>query len=209
MNIPKPTPRISVNKTSIPTSCDPDVPGDDVGDRDASCQLIGPGSIFGDFEVINGGSSIGGALGNRASCLDLVDGKGEHRRGYRCVPESETRLRSLTLEYRGDDCDLTSSGQSHKVRCRNRGLLPEVAQIRIRGGGDDYFDDSHVTVGSEIVLTPPDPDSSLPDDCRVRIENSQGKLIQVLRFHTSCSEPLGPGDQFGSLRVKSLVTQPK
>ena len=32
--------------------------------------------------------------------------------------------------------------------------------------------------------------------------------VQTLRFHTSCSQPLGVGDQFGSLRITGWTPRP-
>ena len=212
LNIANPTASISVNGTTIPTSCGLDDAADgDVGDGDDPCklQLIGPGSIFGDFEVINGISSIGGPL---VGCTDPLNDPGldrpSHSGGY-CSPQSATSLRSLTLEYRGDNCDFTNNQQSGKVRCRVRGAVPEVAQIRVMGEAQVYFDGSNVSLGSEILLTPPDPGSPMASDIKVRIENRRGKPVQLVKFHSSCSEPLKRGDQFGSLLVKDLVDKPK
>ncbi len=214
VNISDPTPSIQVNDTTIPTSCGSDVSrdgDDDVVDRLSPCKVIGPGRIFGDFEVVNGVSSIGGPLVRATDCTDSQD-QGidhlSHSDGY-CLPKSASALRSLTLEYRGEDCDFTTNQQSGKVKCRARGSLPKVAQIRITGGGRVYFDGSNVSLGSEIVLTPPDSGSPMAPDIKARIENRRGKLVQLVKFHSSCSEPLERGDQFGSLLVKELVATPK
>ncbi len=212
VNIPKPTPSISVNKTKIPTSCGREVLGKDGDDEKSdACKVTAPGRLFGKFEIVNGVSSVGGPLAKGARCPDLVDAKDPYRPdqgGDYCLPESETRLRSLTLEYTGKRCDSTSSKQSRRG-CRGRGSLPKVAQIRATGGGRVYFDGSNVSVGSQIRLTSPDPHRPLARDTRVQIENGRGRRVQLLRFHTSCSKPLKRGDQFGSLLVTELETVPE
>ena len=216
INISNPTPSISVNGTMIPTFCRPDATAaaagdDDIGDGRDRCKLkfIAPGSIFSDFEVMNGISSRGGPL---VGCTDLLEDPGLDRsidNGGYCSPQSATSLRSLTLEYSGDNCDFTNNQQSGKVRCRVRGSVPEVAQIRVMGGTQVYYRGSNVSVGSEILLTPPDPRTPLARNTKVRIKTRRGKLVQLVRFHSSCSEPLERGDQFGSLVVKDLVAMPR
>ncbi len=213
VNIPEPTPSISVNKTKIPTSCDTDgFSEDNAGDESGPCEVFGAGSIFGDFEVANGVSSIGGPLPKSARCSDSTDDKnldGSGHSGRYCLPANETRLRSLTLEYTADDCDFTNNRQSGKVKCRDRGALPELAQIQVIGGGEVYFDGSYVSVGSQILLAPRKPGRPIAGNTRVRIKNEQGTLVQRVRLHTSCSKPLERGNQFGSLLVKDLKTVAK
>ena len=43
----------------------------------------------------------------------------------------------------------------------------------------------------------------------VKIYNASGTLIQTVKFHTSCSQLIAVGDEFGSLEIVSGVNVPK
>ena len=222
-NLPDAKSSVRVNDTEVPTYCPPRVSVGSTGKNvDAggsggdACETIAEGSFFGEFEVVNGISMIGGAFcrstpSSLRGCRD-ADGDLGNDNGEYCFSGSRSRLQSITLEYTGDNCDSTNNTQSGRVRCRDRRRRsrPEVVQIRARADGRAYFDGSSVSLGSEMVLTGSDHgDQPLFRNIRFRIKNSRGKLVQCVRFDTSCSMPLHRGDQFGSLRVKNLVMVPR
>jgi hypothetical protein len=41
----------------------------------------------------------------------------------------------------------------------------------------------------------------------VHILDEQGQTLQTVKFHTSCSQPLNVGDQFGSLLLDDFVAE--
>lgn len=47
----------------------------------------------------------------------------------------------------------------------------------------------------------------LSSETWVHIDGLDGSRLQVVRFHTSCSQPLFHGDQFGSLRLEACLSE--
>ena len=130
---------------------------------------------------------------------------------YYCSPDSDTKLQSIVLEYTGEDCDSTENNQS-RVPCKDLRSLPNHVQIsatgREKGDKYTYFDSSSVFEGDEITLTPEAVNGIMVKTTVVRIYDAQ-ELAQYVRFHTSCSQSLEVGDQFGSLLVKAITTVPE
>ena len=52
-------------------------------------------------------------------------------------------------------------------------------------------------------------DDDLSSNTFVHIFDMEGgSLLQTVKFHTSCSQPLSLGDQFGSLLLEGFVPKP-
>jgi len=169
-----------------------------------SCsQPIGPGLRFGDFEVVGGRSLKGGPL-----CpLDPPDVSG----GDFC--ETYGRPKGLVMTYTGDDCSATHHSQdAGKVVCSTTGALPSTAHLVVtdsatEGAGHKWFD-GMVPVGGEFTLDAAnDGATSLATNTWVYVYNGQ-VLVQKVQFHTSCSQPLLMGDQFGSVRLEGFIPRP-
>ena len=47
----------------------------------------------------------------------------------------------------------------------------------------------------------------LENDTWLHIFSSTGTLLQTVKFHTSCSQPLMVGDQFGAARLQTFVAE--
>ena len=53
-----------------------------------------------------------------------------------------------------------------------------------------------------------DGETKLKAETHVFIYTSDGQtLLQTIEFHTSCSQPLGAGDQFGSLLMVDFIPE--
>jgi hypothetical protein len=65
-----------------------------------------------------------------------------------------------------------------------------------------------VTVGGSATASAATAGKSkLPPDILFKVyKESNNTLLQKIQFHTSCSEPLNVGNQFGSLKLTSLTT---
>jgi hypothetical protein len=50
-------------------------------------------------------------------------------------------------------------------------------------------------------------ENKLKAETHVFIYDLQDNLLQTIEFHTSCSQPLGAGDQFGSLLMVDFIPE--
>jgi len=116
----------------------------------------------------------------------------------------------MTLEYTGQDCAASSHTQeAKKVSCDGDPAFAEPVSVLVmdKKGKKTYASQTGILVGDSIVV---DADNAgkdtLDSEVRVYIDNAAGETIQEIRFHTSCSQPLNVGDQFGSLLLTSLTS---
>jgi hypothetical protein len=115
----------------------------------------------------------------------------------------EGDLTELVLNYTGEGCDATSTSQDpDKYDCDgDPGFAGNVRVLVTNGGNEVYADVSGVAVGDPIVAT-----GDFANQTFITIFSSGGTVLQELDFHTSCSEPLGPGDQFGAMLVTGITS---
>jgi hypothetical protein len=110
---------------------------------------------------------------------DVCDGKG--------------KLSTLTMLYTGDNV-LDHTQASGKVNVS--GDPGFASPVHITAGA--YFDGT-VNLGATFII-----DGSalkLGSNTNVLIKDLTGKLLQEIDFHTSCSQPLELGDQFGAIQL--------
>lgn len=118
-------------------------------------------------------------------------------------------------------CCGSNSQAAGKVKCCNDTSITfpvaEGTMVHIVvNDKDKYWDNTSnvffngdVTAGKTFVIDATKlGKNTLPADIRVHIYKD-GTWIQSVKFHTSCSQPLAEGDQFGSLKVDELVLVPK
>ncbi|MCZ6766555.1 MAG: hypothetical protein O7D32_06450, partial [bacterium] len=119
------------------------------------------------------------------------------------------KLRALAMEYTGDGCDATSHGQkTDKVSCSGDPMDEMMVRIVAADKQDlgnsktkVWFDDV-VELNDEFEIDAANAgDDGLKSVTYVTIFNMNGDVLQTANFHTSCSQPLRLGDQFGSLSV--------
>jgi hypothetical protein len=67
--------------------------------------------------------------------------------------------------------------------------------------GTIWFDGT-VALGETFVI---DPATTFGTNTWVQISSTSGTVLQTITFHTSCSQPLRPGDMYGSLRLEGCI----
>ncbi len=158
---------------------------------------IGPGSVFGDFEVVEAFSKDGGRVcpaGQEEDCDDLCDAG---------------KPRVAMMEFTGADCSATSNSQDPtKISCADFGVLPATVRIVAsdKENPDDtraktWFDGTVALNGTFGIDATNAGANRLKANTWVHIYALDGTLLQSVKFHTSCSQPLELGDQFGSLSL--------
>ncbi|MHC5002866.1 MAG: DUF7467 domain-containing protein, partial [Planctomycetota bacterium] len=172
-----------------------------------SCsQPLGPGDQFGSMLVVAMTSTNGGSVelpgdGPDDECIT----------SFTPTPAvCDGKLLVLELQYTGDDCGATSHAQDPgKVDCDDFGPLPAVAHIVVtdKDGNKVYADVSGVAIGDVVTATASNAgEDDFTSDSKVWIYDESGELAQSVKFHTSCSQPLAPGNQFGGVLVVGLVS---
>jgi hypothetical protein len=140
-------------------------------------------------------------------CPSTTGGGGGGSGGSDCCDANSGKPKSLTLQYTGQGCSSTSTSQSgDKYSCSDSGGGPNgdqqvfiIANEKADGTGITYFS-GNVNLGATFTATA--PSSSLPTNTYFIVYASQGGTpLQQLKIHTSCSAPIVPGDQFGSLKL--------
>lgn len=152
---------------------------------------IGPGLVSGDFEVVSGYSKYG---------MELCP-----------VPESGWcelgKPRVLTVQYSGQGCEFSNHNQDPgKVECSGDPAFTSPVTILVTDKRDPDDPKAKIWFDGQVDLDATfDIDAGnagegkLKTDTFVHIFDLQGNLLQFVRFHTSCSQPLEEGNQFGSL----------
>jgi len=128
------------------------------------------------------GSSGSGSGSNSGDCCDQ-GGKPEQ----------------ITFRYVGGSCSSSTDSQGSKFDCDGGSATAGSVYIEV----DDFFDGT-VNLGETFTL---DSDGDKFDSgTEIIIRTSQGgSRLQTLDFHTSCSAPIVPGEQFGALLLERVV----
>jgi hypothetical protein len=110
----------------------------------------------------------------------------------------------LTMRYTGDNVN-DNSQDPRKVVISGDPLFASpvyiVASEKDNGGGKVYFD-GVVNLDEDFVIDATLPgDTELRADTRVTVYDLSENVLQSIKFHTSCSQPLEFGDQFGSIQL--------
>lgn len=120
------------------------------------------------------------------------------------------KLTQLTLRYTGEGCEATEHNQRPgKVICEGDANDAEPVRILVtdKDGGRVYADVPSVPLDGEIVAAAENAgENHFKAETRVTIFNADGVEIESVLFHTSCSQPLAPGNQFGSMFVQGMIT---
>lgn len=158
---------------------------------------IGPGMVFGEFEVVEGYSRNGGLLcpAENGECGD----------GWCELGKAQ----ALTVQYTGESCSATSHNQDpEKVQCE--GDPASLARVHIlvvdkENPTDEkaktWFD-GEVDLNGDFMMDAANAgESKVGAKTFAFIYDLEGNLLQFVEFHTSCSQPLGEDDQFGSLKL--------
>ena len=115
-----------------------------------------------------------------------------------CCDQIGGKPNSMILRYVGGGCSGSNNPQEGKATCSGNAGSTSPVNIKLskdaNGGGDIFFSGS-VALNEDFTVT-----GSFGSQTYYTINNSQ----ESGGFHTSCSKPLGVGDQFGSLLVVGL-----
>ena len=105
----------------------------------------------------------------------------------------------ITFRYVGGSCSSSTDSQGSKFECDGGSATAGSVYIEI----DDFFDGT-VNLGETFTI---DSDGDkFSSATEIIIRSSQGgSRLQTLDFHTSCSAPIVPGEQFGALLLERVV----
>jgi hypothetical protein len=75
-------------------------------------------------------------------------------------------------------------------------------------GGAKVWHDDQVMLGSTFLIDATlAGDTKLPAETWVHIFDTSDNLLQTVRFHTSCSQPLNEFDQFGAILLLDFIPE--
>jgi hypothetical protein len=137
-----------------------------------------------------------------------------------CLPplspccENGEKIRVLSMQYTADDCSATHHDQDPgKVTCTDFGPLPDTVFILstdkddpAHGGAKIWFAGT-VNAGDAFDIDATNAGQArLTNDTRIHVfDHEGGTRLQFVKFHTSCSQPINAGDQYGSALVLGCV----
>jgi len=185
-----------------------------------SCSVpIGPGLVSGAFTVVSGTSRVGGALcplngGGEGGGEGEGEGEGEDDPTPRNACE-DGKPTALTLLYTGEGCDASDNAQSDRhVDCSGNpngaGLVRIIATDKNNPNHHraKYYFDGEVAIGETFDASAAAANERrLKANLYVYVYSLSGNLLQSVKFHVSCSEPLIIGDQFGSLQLTGFLAE--
>jgi hypothetical protein len=125
--------------------------------------------------------------------------------------DCQGKVTDMVVQYTGEDCSASSHLQRPwKVWCFGDPAMAEPVRIVAKAswGRKVWGVTSGVNVGDTATASASFGGKSKlgPDTVFLVFRESDNMLLQRVRFHTSCSEPLNVGNQFGSLKLTSLTT---
>lgn len=134
-----------------------------------------------------------------------------------CVPNlcDDGKPCSLLLRYTGDSCDATQHGQDDgKVNCAGDPMMEPLVVIRA-SDNEDHEDtgalvwfEGEVELGDQFRIEAlPAGENRFKSATFIHIFSLGGDLLQAIEFHTSCSQPLNVGNQFGAIGLDGFTIE--
>jgi hypothetical protein len=169
-------------------------PGE-IGSDEANCDPFDPAEIISITDAAN-------------ACTNTVTFTGED-----CCESGIDKIAQITMLYTGENCGATSTTQpSDKWSCSGNPAFDNSVWIK-SNDDEDPNDNSNVwftgTVslnGTYVIRAANAGETKLASATFVHIFSSQGgTLLQTVEFHTSCSQPIAVGDQFGANQILGIV----
>ena len=168
--------------------------------------LIGVTAYF-QFLSVNAAKEVGVS---NMTFLSVIDGDCAGFCEEGCKPQT------ITLCYTGSDCSATSHSQDPtKVICTGDPAHAATVRILVQDKAIPHHQKASIYFEGQVNLDTAFVASSLnggrsrfKGDTHVFVYDLNDNLLQHLMFHTSCSQPLGPGDQFGSMLLLGLSCEP-
>lgn len=111
----------------------------------------------------------------------------------------------VKFEYTGESCDSTTNDQEGKVKCSGDPNGAQPISINVTKDADkvSVSPNSGILIGDIVTFTA--TGNELKADLKFDILGGGG-IEQSIKIHTSCSKPLGVGDQFGSMQLVQLTS---
>ncbi len=132
-----------------------------------------------------------------------------------CPPGSGNKIKSLQLVYTKENCSFSANSQpAAKWSCADSGPLLNTVYILVSDKSSPtdskakkWFEGT-VSVGGIFTASAANGGATtLAADTYIYIFASKGGArLQTIKLHTSCSQPLNAGDQFGSIVIFSADT---
>ena len=121
--------------------------------------------------------------------------------------ECEQRPSAIQFRYTGADCTASSNNQSSdKFECHDFGSTNGPVDILVFKDSDIYANVSGATLGTIIDATAANAgQNDFGSETLIEIRDTAGNLLQSIRLHTSCSQPLALGDRFGGMDLISFT----
>lgn len=134
-----------------------------------------------------------GARPAAASTLEIAD----------FCPAKQGSITRLVLRYTGKGCENQVGQLAASEGCSGDGPLPQTAWIEITLGSNG---NNEITFTGEVTAFVDEIDTGIPRSPQpstwMRVYDSQGgTLLSTSRFHTSCSEELFLGEQYGPAEI--------
>ena len=147
--------------------------------------------------------------GDEFGSLRIIDCVDENA-GSCCV---DGKPRVLTMQYTGEGCDASSHIQDPgKVSCDGDPAFEPTVRIRASDKEDPedgtakvWFDDTVALGGTFDADAFSAGEASLANTTFIHVFDLDDNLLQTVEFHTSCSQPLYNGNQFGSALLIGCV----
>lgn len=121
------------------------------------------------------------------------------------------KIAALTLTYTGQDCSATQHNQDpSKVTCEGNPTGEQAVHIIVNtksnpNEGDIFYDGSaQLGVPFDVAAANAGKDE-FKAETWVHVYDASGNLLQTIRFHTSCSQPIAAGNQFGSIKIDQIT----
>jgi len=155
--------------------------------------------------------------GNQLTICMFVNQPGDWARVITQAPEEPTgscddgKPKKLVFRYTGEDC-FTGTNDQTLDTCNGDPLDAEPVKVVFTGkpkkfGGSVSPSTETVNIGDLVTLQATNK-ATLPTTSKLEIKQGS-TVLQTLVIHTSCSQPLSAGDQFGSMVVVDYVPAPK
>jgi hypothetical protein len=156
-------------------------------------------------------------IGDQFGAIQLVGFLNKNGLGEGDIPAVRANLcptygkpQRLTMVYTGDNVIDHRQDPSKVTITGNPMFAPSVtivASEKVNGGGKVYFS-GQVALGETFVIDARlGGDSELRSETWVTIYDLNGNVLQSIRFHTSCSQPLAIGDQFGAIQLVGFLNK--
>lgn len=116
---------------------------------------------------------------------------------------------ALVFQYTGEDCMPSDNDQdSGKWSCSGDPEEAQPVQIVMTKDADKFVvtPSSGIYIGETFEIRMKEDGKEFPSEIKFDIGN--GQTLQSLKMHTSCSQPLSVGDQFGSVIVREFIPKP-